>query len=156
MALLRPVRNADDGSLTRIVVDLPADAPTREETLWAERLGDQLYRLDNTPWYAKGCALDDLIQCDEPPGELPRFRKVVRPSGNRTVRVFIPDTPDRAAMKTEILDLLSELGGLTEEFGEDKGLIAVTIPKAANADLVFTRLNALEAEKRAYWESGNF
>lgn len=152
----RRPRATDGQDLTKIVIVLPKDAPTQEETLWAQRLGEQLYRLDNTPWYAMGCALDDVICCEENPGQLPLFVKVVRPSGNRTLRVFVPETAERSSTKVEIFKLLGETGCFFEEYGSSKGLIAVTIPSSTDLELVLARLNGVEAAKRAYWESGNF
>lgn len=152
----RRTRTVENPNLKKIVIALPKDAPTQEETLWAERLGEQLYRLDNTPWYAKGCALDDIIKCEERPGQLPVFVKVVRPSGNRTVRVFVPDTVERSATKAELFAFLEQADCFFEEYGSAKGLIAVTIPAAVDSESVLARLNDLEDAKRAYWESGNF
>src|SRR5438093_1653198 len=91
------LRKSQGANLTKIVFHRPKDAPTQQETLWAERLGKNLFRLDNTPWYARDCALDDVICCEEEEGQLPRFTRVIRPSGNRTVRVFVPEAADRSA-----------------------------------------------------------
>ena len=142
--------------LTKIVVSLSEDAPSSEETLWAERVAEALYRLDNTPWYAMGCALDDIVECEERPGEFARFVRVVRPSGNRTIRLFVPDTLERNAMKQKIFAYLQRFGCVFEEFGSSKGLIAVSIPVTANWDSISAWLSEIENNQSAYWESGNF
>jgi len=143
-------------ALVKIVIDLPHDAPTREESLWARSLGDRLYRLDNTPWYATGCALGDVVECEDRPGQLPRLVRVVQRSGNRTIRVFIPDSPNRSAVKVEVFRILQAAACPFEEYGTDKGLIAATVPPSIAADSLFRRLDELEAEGGAYWEAGNF
>lgn len=150
------VRNSQRASLTKIAIDLPEGAPTQQETLWAERLGQNLFRLDNTPWYARDCALDDVIFCEEKEGQLPRFIRVVRPSGNRTLRLFVPDTAGRAAVKTRVFKTLDEAGCFYEEFGSNKGLIAVTVPHTVDLEQVLARLKEFETSDTAYWESGNF
>ena len=143
-------------NLCKVVIALPEDAPTPEETLWAERLGEQLYRLDNAPWYARGCALDDLVQCHEDAGRLPRFVRVVRPSGNRTLRIYVPNTAERQATKKELFEWLAQADCPFEEYAASAGLIAVTIPSFVEAGPLLERLAALEADGRAHWESGNF
>jgi hypothetical protein len=141
---------------TKVVFDLPPDAPTPTETLWALPLGDHLYRLDNVPWFAFGCALGDVIRCEERLGELPRYVEVVEPGGNWTVRVFVPETPQRDVIKNEVFEMLREMGCSYEGFGATKGLIAVTIPSDLEADTVLDKLRELQAQEKAYWESGNF
>jgi hypothetical protein len=142
--------------LTKVIFDLEPDAPSSTETLWAKPLGDSLYKLDNAPWYARGCALGDVVRCSEEAGELPRFVEVVRPSGNRTVRVFVPDGPRRQQTKRAIAAFLSSHGSMYEGMATDKGLIAVTIPSDARMDAIFEYLDTLEANEQAYWESANF
>src|SRR5689334_85227 len=100
--------------LTKVVFDLDKDAPSSTETLWAKALGQSLYQLDNAPWYARGCALGDVVRCVEVNGELPRFIEVVMPSGNRTVRVFVPEGPQRQHTKESIAEFLRSHGLMYE------------------------------------------
>jgi uncharacterized protein DUF4265 len=150
------VPQAPAQQLKKVAVPLPPGAPTAEETLWAQPLGDHLYRLDNTPWFARGVALGDVVRCEDSGEGLPRFLEVVEPSGSRTVRVFVPDTPDRQRVKQEIFQFLESAGCKYEGFGKDKGLIAVTIPRDVDAQKVLERLSEYQGQGKAYWESGNF
>lgn len=134
----------------------PDDAPVATETLWARSLGDGLYELDNTPWHARGCALGDVVRCHEEPGKLPEFIEVVRASGNLTVRVFVHAGPDRAAVKEALFEFLRRHGCHYEGTGPDKGLIAITIPKASDSVAVVDYLQNLETNGSADWESANF
>jgi len=143
-------------SLAKVVFTLESDAPSATESLWAKPLGDGLFELDNTPWYARGYALGDVVRCDEVPGELPLATELVKPSGNLTVRVFVPAGPEREERKRRVTEALRNHGCMFEGMGVDKGLVAVTIPTSADRDLVFQYLNELESAKKAYWESGNF
>jgi hypothetical protein len=142
--------------LTRVVFELPPGAPTPTETLWAESLGNRLYRLDNAPWFAFGCAQGDVVRCEERPGDFPRFIEVVEPGGSRTVRVFVPEAPQRDAVKDEVFSMLRENGCGCEGFGAMRGLVAVTIPVEVDPERVLSTLRALERQGKAYWESGNF
>jgi len=145
-----------EGAKVKVAIGLPEDAPTPDETLWAERLGEHLYRLDNTPWYARDCALDDLVWREETDGELPRFVKVIRPSGNRTVRVFVPSSENRAQVKHLVFSLCEQCGCIFEEMRATGGLIAITVPASADAEIFFEKLKTMEQEQIVAWESGNF
>lgn len=143
-------------SLAKVIFELPEDAPSATESLWAKSVGEGLFEIDNTPWYARGYALGDIVRCDEQSGDLPRVTELVAPSGNLTVRVFVPAGPERELRKQRVTDALRSYGCMFESMGLDKGLIAVTIPRTANRDEVLQYLNELESAKKAYWESGNF
>ncbi len=57
------------------------------ETLWAFDLGQDQYKLDNTPWYAYGVSTGDVIEAErQEPDGFPLFKRVVATSGYRTVR----------------------------------------------------------------------
>ena len=142
--------------LTKVLFKLDADAPSATETLWAKSLGDGLYQLDNAPWYARGCALGDIVRCVEEEGGLPRFAEVVRPSGNRTVRIFVPDGPRRQHTKESMAEFLRSHDCSYEGMGSEKGLIAVTIPEEVRSDTIFEYLDTHETNETAYWEAANF
>ena len=55
----------------KVAVQLPPDSPSDKETLWAESVGPDLYRLDNIPFYAKGIALDDIVEASKRGNEFP-------------------------------------------------------------------------------------
>ena len=150
------MKNAVNNALTKILFNLEADAPSATETLWARSLGDDLYQLDNTPWYARGCALGDIVRCVGGEGELPAFSEVVRPSGNRTIRIFVPDGPARRHTKKLVAEFLRSHGCSYEGMGSEKGLIAATIPKDMPSDAIFEYLDTLEANETAFWEAANF
>lgn len=60
------------------------------ETVWARPLGDHLFELDNTPWYAYGLSWHDVIEARaQTPEGFPEFVRVARKSGHRTVRVIL-------------------------------------------------------------------
>jgi hypothetical protein len=142
--------------LAKVIFTLPDDAPSATESVWAKALGESLFEIDNTPWYVRGYALGDIVRCDQQDGELPEVIELVTPSGNLTVRVFVPAGPERELRKQWVTETLRGYGCMFEGMGVDKGLIAVTIPRTCDHDLVLKYLDELEKSKKAYWESGNF
>jgi len=97
------------------------------ETLWAFPLGDDLYELDNTPWYAYGVSWHDVIEAraTEPDG-LPEFVRVVRKSGYRTLRLILDPPADKNADSQAVLDRLTQFGCSYE--GANPGYISIDIP----------------------------
>jgi hypothetical protein len=82
--------------LTKVFVELPEDAPFETESFWAKPLGDDLYELRNSPWFAFDLHFYDVVRAiAEEPGEKPRIIEVVRRSGHKTLRVhFSPETSE--------------------------------------------------------------
>lgn len=116
------------------------------ETPWAEALGDGLYRLDNLPWYAYGVSDDDVVEASptEAVGVFD-FVRVVRPSGNRLVRVVFED--DDEGRPT--LEQLTRMGCHYE--GANPSYVAVAIPPAVDLGAVAAFLT----ERGHRWEHAN-
>lgn len=78
----------------------------KSESLWSNSLGNQLYELQNIPFYAEHLNLQDIVKCDESVDGLPVIQKLVKRSGNRTLRVIFRDeTPEDTCV-----DIIWELG----------------------------------------------
>lgn len=97
------------------------------ETLWATPLGDDRYKLDNSPFYAYGVSWEDVVfaPIDTQEG-FPTFQSIVEKSGNRTVRIVFdqPVSPDNAS--DQVLQGLVELGCSYE--GANPRYISINIP----------------------------
>jgi hypothetical protein len=101
------------------------------ETPWAVALGDDLYELDNTPWFAYGVSWKDVIEARPPaPGEFPEFVRVVRKSGYRTVRVMLASPADQSAESRSLLGRLNELGCTYEKLNQR--FISIDVPPAVD------------------------
>src|SRR5690349_1725335 len=101
--------NADDAvKQAKILYIVPEDQDDagESESLWSHSLGDQLYELQNIPFYAEHLNLEDIVRCDESVDGLPVIQELVRRSGNRTLRViFREEAPEEICV-----DILWELG----------------------------------------------
>ncbi len=106
-----------------------------QETLWAADLGKNLYRLDNQPWYATGVSCEVVVEaCASNPGDIPDFVRVVKKSGNRTVRLILPEKVEDKDHLPPVLSGLTELGCDWE--GASRTFFAVTIPPSVNLQAV--------------------
>ena len=99
----------------------------RVETLWVISLGNNLYQLDNSPWFAYGVSWQDVIEAiATKENELPVFRRVVKKSGNRTLRLLLDPPAGESEKSQGILNKLIELGCSYE--GANPKYIAINIP----------------------------
>lgn len=131
-----------------VLFRVPAeDGSVDVETLWAIPLGQDLYKLDNSPFYAYGVSWQDIIFAPiDPPEEMPTFQSVVQRSGNRTMRVIFdpPVSPGNEA--DQILQGLVALGCSYE--GANSKYISVNIPPGVELQDVRSYLIAHDAQ----WE----
>jgi hypothetical protein len=141
----------DKENLAKIVVRLPSDAPGESESLWAESLGNDLYRLRNSPWFAFGLHFHDVVRAvPDGPGELPRVREVVRRSGHKTLRVLFDgavDEPDRKVM----LEELHRWRCFHEN--ADETLYALDVQPEGDNDAVFDQLTEWEEDGKLQFET---
>jgi hypothetical protein len=83
------------------------------ESLWAYALGNNHYQLQNIPVFAEHLSIEDEVLCDELSDNLPVIRKIVRRSGNRTLRVLVRDETSED-MWQHILDEMHQRGIIWE------------------------------------------
>src|SRR5689334_6035474 len=99
-----------DEELVKVLIDLPNHWATGGESVWAKPLGNDEYEIRNTPFYAYGINWGDVVVAPELGPDLkPIVRRVVRPSGNRTSRIFFSDGIDRE-LQTQYLEKIIDLG----------------------------------------------
>lgn len=113
------------------------------ETLWAFDLGQDRYRLDNTPFYAYSVSAGDVVlapmNSDE---QRPTFVSVLQKSGNRTVRVVFDLAAESGNETDKHLKALVAMGCDYE--GTNRRYIAINIPPGVHLDAVRDYLVANE------------
>ena len=114
-----------------IVQDADGWPPVSSEGLWAEPLGGDRYRIDNTPWFVLNLAADDVVLARAgSDGVLWAIEKADW-SGRMTIRVIPfrsgPLNGDRQA----VLDAFAPLG-VSGEGIEQYGLVALDLPPDAD------------------------
>ncbi|HEX2916485.1 MAG TPA: DUF4265 domain-containing protein [Chloroflexia bacterium] len=109
------------------------DVITSGEQVWAESLGNNLYRLLNIPIRAIGYAEKDVVRCEERHG-MPQVRELVEDSGNGTIRLYFTDLDSSEA--AWLIKELVAIGCSYERYSAEG--LAVTVP--ANLKVSFERL----------------
>ncbi len=121
--------------LVKVVFRVVSEGEVEVETPWAKQLGPSEFQLDNLPWYAYGISADDVFEAlpteDDP---RPHFVRVLRKSGNRTVRVILRPPTNESDASMAVLRRLKELGCTYE--GMNHSYFAVNIPPEASFDAV--------------------
>jgi len=135
------------------------EATEQTETMWVAQIGEDLYRLENIPFFFHGVSLGDVVQArwrpedlDElEPGEraeacgFPYFERVARRGGNSTLRLAMEGDAARADLLAE----LSLMGCSYEHF--PPLLVAINVPAAVSLDAVMAHL----ACRGCRWENGD-
>lgn len=93
----------------RIIFELTPDEddypPVSAESVWGIYQGDNVYILDNTPYYTYGVSKGDSVLVRQDDGELV-VTHVIKQGGHSTIRVYAND-PEK---KSEIIEHLEKLG----------------------------------------------
>jgi len=126
---------------------LNEDGSSEVETLWATPLGDDNYKLDNSPFYAYGVSWKDVVFAPFNSEEgHPTFQRVVSKSGNRTIRVIFETPVETGNESDQLLRGLLALGCDYE--GANGRYIAVNVPPGVELEAVRNYL----IENNATWE----
>jgi len=86
------------------------------ETLWAEPLGTNRYRIWNLPVFAYNLDLRDIVECEpDAEGGLPIVTRVVEKGDCFTIRLFFTESATDEQIQG-VLDLLSERRAMFEKY----------------------------------------
>jgi hypothetical protein len=120
--------------------------PYATESMWAKKLGDNLYALRNVPFYAYGLSYDDRLQTVIR-DKLRHVIKVVDRGGHSTYRIFAGLGRHNPAVNS----LLERIhgSGCEIEAANDKH-VAIDIPPEVDVFRIYDLLD--EAEKQGLWE----
>ena len=133
-----------ENNLEKIHIDLPNHWAIGGESLWATPLGNDLYRLENVPFYAYGLNFHDVVKATSDAEELiPEIRALIERSGHRTFRVYFNKTIDRQKQE-KVLNAMEDLT-ISYERANDI-YFSLDMQPHGNYQAVFDRLDELEAD----------
>lgn len=136
-------------NLVKIFFELQQDEdgypPVTCESVWATPVAQDLYRLGNIPFFARGVAYEDVVSAVRKDDGSLGFVEVVRSSGHSTLRVIAYEESDAPVLRRK----LEELGCDTEQ-SHIPNLFAVDIPPSVSLEAVKHLLDTDTASER--WE----
>lgn len=141
--------------LVKVRVELPAGDGPAAERLWAEPLGDDLYRIRNTPFYAFDLHFHDVVRAvsaaGPTEGAMPHVVGVERRSGHKTLRVYFAaeETDQSIASALRVL----KDAGVSHEHASRR-LYALDVPPESDYPAVCTWLWERQKEGVLHYETG--
>lgn len=117
------------------------------ETLWAVPVDENLYRLDNSPFFAYGVSWQDIIEARLADDQFLEYVRCVKKSGNRTLRVIFQGYRSEDQPAREILRELRNLGCSYE--GMQPRMISINVPPSVDLELI---ADFLSEQSGLQWE----
>ena len=140
--------------LVHVVFPLDVDGegwpPVGSERVWAQGLGDDTYRVDNTPWFVRDLAAGDIVRAvarDET--SWPTFVEKIEWSGNYTIRVIPFPAGALQGSLQAVLDLFTPHGADGEGAAQFP-IVALNVPPSADIAAVHALLFRGQAE--GWWD----
>lgn len=128
--------------------------PAESEGLWAQPVGSQSFRLDNTPWFVRGVAANDVVEAEPDDAGVFWFVRLLERGERVVVRVIPrrdgPLTGDRQA----VVDAFALLGVSAEGMSTAVNMVALDIGPDAPLLSVKALLERGEADGRWHYEEG--
>lgn len=99
---------------------------SESETLWAVRVAENQYRLDNSPFFAFGLSWQDIVETQVGPDGTLGYIRTIEKSGNRTVRIVFTEYPSTDERSRTVLEEIRKLGCSYE--GMQPKLVSINVP----------------------------
>jgi len=121
------------------------------ETLWGEKVDEDIYRVDSIPFFANGISLDDIVKVQVDNNKRLLYQKTISKGENCTYRIFFDENTDLQE-REKYLNLFHNYGDT--EYYEHLDMYALSVPKQKVHELykIFTQL---EEEKKIDFEEGD-
>jgi hypothetical protein len=117
--------------------------PDTLETLWGRQLDENLFQIDNIPFFVVGVSCEDIVTASYFDNQW-YFDKVVRASGHSTVRVVVYDEKQMQPLRQSLRDY-----GCSSELSHLPRLVSVDIPPEIELSQVIDFL--AQGEKQEIW-----
>ena len=125
--------------------------PVESEGLWAEPLGGDRFRVDNTPWFARNLAADDVVIALAGSDGVLWATERTEWSGRLTIRIIPFSKGPLNGSRQAVLDTFKPLG-VSGEGIEEYNMVALDVPTDADLAAVKRLVQAGEADGRWDYE----
>ena len=110
-----------------------------DETFWAFDLGNNVYKLASSPFFAYGVSYqDEVIATAKNKGDIPEFIRIYRKSGNRTIRITGYKEIEKGRINEQVIKDIKEFGCSVE--GSSRKYKSVNIPSDVDIQTVVNYL----------------
>ena len=136
--------NNQKEEFVKVILELPDPSEgVGAERMWAIALGNDVYEIRNSPWFARNVNWGDWVKAIAPDNDKwPVFVSVVKRSGHRTIHFFLHEVG--LERKDSILREINRLGAHYENCNGT--MYAVDCQPEIDITPIIEYLNRLEAE----------
>src|SRR5256885_1402353 len=120
------------------------------ENLWASPLTKNRYRLESIPFFVYGISQHDIVTASPDDHGVLQFGRVLKSSGNRTLRARSDDFAKNTRLRQKLAADLTRLGANVEELRSR--LLGINVPPTVDLQTV---KDYLTNDARVSWEYGN-
>jgi len=124
------------------------------EWLWAKRLRDGRYVIDNTPFNVYGISNNDIVLAREIEGVL-TFESVSHRGGHSTYRILLPINSSHEKFLT-LWPRFKKLNCTFEGTTEKQGLYSIDVPPQTDVSAVYKLLEKGENEGKFEFEEAHY
>ena len=135
----------NEKNLVKVFFEWKDDDTLRSESLWAEGLDVDHFRLDNVPFFVYGVSYNDIVTTIIKEDNF-FFKDVSERGGHSTLRVFFLSQDSNH--QQELIENINTLGGTIERASASH--IAIDIPKNVKIEPIIDLL--IMGEKEGLWE----
>lgn len=128
--------------------------PAESEGVWAEPVSEDLFRVDNFPWFVRGVAADDVVEARPDQDGVLWFAQVREPGGRIVVRVMPRSDGPLKGDRQAVLDAFAPLGVVGEGMSSPVNMVALDIGPDAPLTSVKSILTSGESAGRWHYEEG--
>lgn len=141
----------------RFALDRDEDGwpPAESEGLWAVPIESHLYRIDNTPWFVRGIAADDVVEARQDANGVLWFVRVHELGGRLVVRIIPRSDGPLGGDRQAVLDQFAPFGVNGEGMFSPINMVALDIGSEAPLPSVKSLLVKGEADGLWYYEEGS-
>ncbi len=136
--------------MERVFFDLEPDAWHGQsvESMWATKLDADLYRIENSPFFARGIAFEDVVKTKLCDGVI-YFVSKTTSSGGSTYRILCKEGTDETKFEN-FWKPLEAMGCSYEQADFGYCIYAIDVPKKADIQLVFALLK--DGASKDFWD----
>lgn len=120
--------------------------PATTETVWAKKISENEYKIDNVPFYVRGISLGDIVSVTYEDEELV-YERLITPSDISTLRVIIMDKNNKEETELNLRKYFIKSGCAIE--GISPVMFAIEVPASVNLKPIIEYL--AEGEKNGLW-----
>jgi hypothetical protein len=125
--------------------------PAESEGLWAQPMGMGRFRLDNTPWFVRGVAADDVVEARPDDAGVLWFVRLIERGERVVVRVILRSDGPLRGNRRAVVDAFTPFGISGEGIATPVNMVALDIgpePSGIRKDSLEARRSRRSGELR--------